>query len=62
VTWACYEDGTRFSATDLLDSMAHGNLISRKVGAFFENYDVLVTPTIARPPVPHGEINQDQKA
>ena len=22
VTWACYEDGKRFSATDLLDSMA----------------------------------------
>src|SRR5215469_11884960 len=35
VTWACYEEGKRFSATDLLNSMAHGNLLSRKVGAFF---------------------------
>jgi len=61
VTWACYEEGKRFSAADLLNSMAHGNLISRKVGAFFGNYDVLVTPTMARPPVPHGEINQDRK-
>jgi amidase len=61
VTWACYEDGKRFKATDLLNSMVHGNLISRKVGAFFEDYDLLVTPTIARPPVPHGEINQDKR-
>ena len=61
VTWACYEEGKRFSATDLLNSMAHGNLLSRKAGAFFQNYDVLVTPTMARPPVPHGEINQDKK-
>jgi len=61
VTWACYEDGQRYSAVDLLNSMAHGNTISRKVGAFFENYDLQVTPTLAQPPARHGEINQDRK-
>jgi len=61
VTLACYEDGKRYSALDLLDSMAHGNRISRLVGAFFRNVDVMVTPTIARLPAPLGEFNQDRK-
>src|SRR6185437_6934889 len=61
VTLACYEDGKRYSAADLLNAMAHGNLVSRQVGAFFENVDVLVTPTIARLPAPLGELNQARK-
>ena len=61
VTLACYEDGKRFSALDLLNSMAHGNTLSRQVGAFFEKVDVLVTPTIARPPAPLGELDQNRK-
>jgi amidase len=61
VTLACYEDGKRFSALDLLNSLAHGNTLSRQVGAFFEKVDALVTPTIARPPAPLGELNQNRK-
>jgi len=61
VTLACYEDGKRFTAADLINAMAHGNLLSRQVGAFFENVDVLVTPTIARPPAPLGELDQNRK-
>jgi len=61
VTIACYEDGKRYSAADLINAMAHGNLVSRQVGAFFEGVDALLTPTIARPPVPLGEVNQDRK-
>jgi amidase len=61
VTLACYEDGKRYSAADLVNAMAHGNLVSRQVGAFFEHVDVLVTPTIARLPAPLGEIDQDRK-
>jgi amidase len=60
VTLACYEDGKRYTAVDLLNSMAHGNLLSRQVGTFFQNVDVLVTPTIARPPAPLGELNQNR--
>jgi amidase len=59
VTLACYEDGKRISALDLLYAQAHGNMLSRSVGAFFETVDALVTPTIARPPVPLGELNQN---
>ena len=61
VTLACYEDGKRYTAVDLLSAMAHGNILSREVGRFFETVDVLVTPTIARVPAPLGELNQDRK-
>jgi amidase len=60
VTLACYEDGKRYSAADLINAMAHGNMASRQVGVFFEKADALITPTIARPPAPLGEINQDR--
>jgi amidase len=60
VTLACYEDGKRYGATDLVRAMSHGNLVSRAVGAFFEGVDVLVSPTIGRPPALLGEIDQDR--
>ena len=60
VTLACYEDGKRRTAVELLGSMAHGNTLSRQVGAFFQNYDAFVSPILARPPAPHAEINQNR--
>ena len=60
VTLACYEDGKRRTAVELLGSMAHGNTLSRQVGAFFQNYDAFVSPILSRPPAPHAEINQNR--
>jgi amidase len=60
VTLATVEEARRISATDLLVAMAHQNAVCRQVGSWFQKYDVLVTPTIARPPVPLGEINQNR--
>ena len=60
VTLACYEDGKRFSAADLINAMEFGNVVARKVGQFFEGVDVLVSPTMARPPARLGEIDQDR--
>lgn len=60
-TLACYEDGKRYSAADLVNAMAHGNLVSRQVGTFFENVDMLVTPTMTRLPAPLGEVNQNRE-
>jgi amidase len=57
---ACYEDGKRYSALDLIRAMDHGGLVSRQVGAFFQNIDVMVTPTLARPPARLGEIDQNR--
>lgn len=61
LTLACYEEGKRFSAVDLLNAMANGNVVSRQVGAFFEKFDVLVTPTIAALPARLGEIDQNRR-
>jgi amidase len=61
VTLASYEDGKRYSAIDLLNAMTHCNVVSRQVGAFFEQVDALVTPTIARVPAPLGELNQNRE-
>lgn len=35
------------------------NTVSRQAGAFFERYDLLVTPTVAREPLPHGTLGYD---
>ena len=60
VTLACWEDGKKYSAVDLLKSLDYGGRLSRIVGRFFEGLDVFVTPTIAKPPAPHGEVNQNR--
>jgi amidase len=61
VTLACYEEGKRITALELLYAQAHGNMLSRSVGAFFETVDALVTPTIARPAIQLGILNQNKK-
>ena len=61
VTLAVYEDGKRYSAVDLHRALAHQNLVSRQVGAFFQTTDLLLTPTIARPPAPLGELDQNRR-
>jgi amidase len=61
VTWACYEDGKRFSALDLLMALDHHNAVSRQVAPFFAGVDAFLTPTIARPPAPLGEIDQNRR-
>ncbi len=36
--------------------------VSREAGAFFERHDLLVTPTVAREPLPHGALRYDDPA
>jgi amidase len=58
-SWACYQYGKGLAATELLQALDIFTLVSRSVGAFFENYDVLLSPTTAHPPLPLGELNQN---
>jgi len=60
VTVACYEDGKRWTGVDLLKAMNYQNIVSRTVAPFFQTHDVFLTPTIARPPAPLGEIDQNR--
>src|SRR5690606_36888205 len=59
-TWACYQDGRQTSATELLQAMDDLNLVSRRVGEFFNDYDLLLTPTLARLPLILGELDQNR--
>jgi amidase len=60
VTLAVYHNARQFSAADVIRSRAALNITRRKVGEFFEKYDLLLTPTIAHLPVPIGTIDQNQ--
>ncbi|MFB9176891.1 amidase [Dactylosporangium sucinum] len=47
------------TALDLAGATAAGERAARGVWAFFAGYDLLVTPTLARLPAPHGTLDYD---
>ncbi len=59
VTWEIYKHGRSLSAFDLQEALANFNLISRQTGVMFDRFDVLLTPTIAQPPLKLGILDQN---
>ena len=57
-TWELVEHGRSLSAQDLLGAVADFGVTTRSIGAFFEDHDIWLTPTLARPPEPLGVLNQ----
>jgi amidase len=55
-TWAVGLLGKQLSASHFNRAIRDWRLICRQVGAFFEGYDVLLTPTLATPPPRTGEL------
>ena len=55
-TWAIRLLGKAMSAEDLAIALRVMGQVGRKVGAFFEHHDVLLTPTLAVPPFPIGAL------
>jgi amidase len=53
------ERGRRISALELSKTLSFKSTLGRTVGRFFMDYDVLLTPTLARPPLPLGTLNAD---
>jgi amidase len=53
--WAV-EEGRRLSAGDLVRAEAAMNATARQVAPFFADWDILLTPTLASPPVPIGHL------
>jgi amidase len=51
LTWALKEMSDNFSASDYIHALQTLQTISRHVARFFLDYDVLLTPTVAEPPV-----------
>lgn len=61
-SWACYQHGLKnVSGLDVLSSLAVFNQVNRTVGAFMQDYDVLLTPTLPAPPVELGYYNANDK-
>ena len=54
--FALLEHGLTLSAADFLDNIMGFVRMSRSVAPFFEDYDLLLTPTLAMPTIPHGYI------
>jgi amidase len=59
-TLSCYLEGKKLLATELLAALEYCNGLSRAFGAFFEQYPLFLSPTLARRPVPHGEMDQNK--
>lgn len=55
-TWALYLLGASLSAGAFVKAERYLRTASRRVGEFFEDFDVLVTPTMAVPPFPIGQL------
>jgi len=50
--WA--EQGRRFTARDYARAIVIVHGVGRRFGAFFQKYDLLLSPTLAEPPLPLG--------
>ena len=56
VTWALTLVARRMKASRLVNSLRTLEETSRTLGAFFENYDLLLTPTLSTPPPITGSL------
>ena len=55
-TWLCRALGRSFSAAELSVALERLHRATRQIAVFFETYDLLLTPALARPPVRHGDL------
>jgi amidase len=56
-TWRLGLLGKQFSAPDFSRSLNLLHRTARQIGWFFQKYDVLLTPTLSRPPLVTGSLN-----
>jgi amidase len=57
LTWAWMQEGRTFTAADYMETVTTMHIIGRRMGAFLEDYDLLLTATLAKPPLKLGEID-----
>jgi amidase len=58
-TRALIDAASQFGAVDYVRVSAGLRDVSRRIVGFFDDYDVLLTPTLAQPPVPIGALEDD---
>jgi amidase len=56
-TWNLYQEGLRVSAPQYLIAQVMLQQFTRQFAAFFESYDLLLTPTVGQPPLRIGAID-----
>ncbi len=59
-TMAVYTYGRKVSGLDLLGALDVRNKVARAIGAYFETFDILLTPTLPQLPSLIGTYNQGQ--
>lgn len=60
LTWAFYQRGRQISASQYQMALGSLQLASREIARFFTTHDAWVTSTLARPPVPIGELIENE--
>jgi amidase len=55
LTWGLVEMGRGVGAVQLIDTVSEAQKFSRRIGQWWaDGWDLLLTPTLGEPPVPHG--------
>lgn len=57
LTWLIYQDGLKTTGVQAALALQNLHALARQLAAFFETYDVLLLPTLAKAPVPVGSID-----
>ncbi len=58
LSWALYEKGKKVSGADYLVAVGVLQSMARDVARFMQKFDLLLTPTLAEPPLPLGWFEQ----
>jgi amidase len=62
VSLRLFDEAGQLNGFDMARAFQAANQVVRAIGAFFETYDVLITPTLARLPAPHGHLRYNDPA
>jgi amidase len=57
ITWQMAEVGRKYTASEYAAAVQTIHGIGRTVASFFTRYDVLISPALAQPPVPLGQLD-----
>jgi amidase/6-aminohexanoate-cyclic-dimer hydrolase len=61
ITWAAGEAGSMTPSTDLVRAIDLIHQLGRELAGFFEDYDILLSPVLLKPPVPLGYLDTTLK-
>ncbi len=60
LTWAILNKAKGISGLEYLRAQSYMQKLSRELAIFFTNYDLLLTPTLSKPPIKIGELSYQE--